>query len=153
MDRTIIMENCTFHFNVAQDIGHGLTIIFICCVLVIIATLIDLWTGVDAARKNHEQIRSKMLRRTVSKTLDYLRVVIFAVLIDVLGLCFPWYVIPYAAVIVTLGILVIEGKSVLENFKKKKSNAADIVEVIGEILECADSDTAQKIIKKLKEHQ
>ena len=121
------MENFTFHFNVAQDIGHGLTIIFICCVLVIIATLIDLWTGVDAARKNHEQIRSKMLRRTVTKTLDYLRVVIFAVLIDVLGLCFPWYVIPYAAVIVTLGILVIEGKSVLENFKKKKSNAADIV--------------------------
>lgn len=85
MDRTIIMENFTFHFNVAQDIGHGLTIIFICCVLVIIATLIDLWTGVDAARKNHEQIRSKMLRRTVTKTLDYLRVVIFAVLIDVLG--------------------------------------------------------------------
>ena len=147
------MENFTFHFNVAQDIGHGVTIIFICCVLVIIATLIDLWTGVDAARKNHEQIRSKMLRRTVTKTLDYLRVVIFAVLIDVLGLCFPWYMIPYAAVIATLGILVIEGKSVLENFRKKKSNAADIVEVIGEILECADSDTAQNIIKKLKEKQ
>ena len=50
------MENFAFHFNVAQDIGHGVTIIFICCILVIIATLIDLWTGVDASRKNHEQI-------------------------------------------------------------------------------------------------
>lgn len=147
------MENFTFHFNTTQDIGHVLAIIFICCILVIVATLIDLWTGVDAARKNHEQIRSKMLRRTVTKILDYLRLVVFAVLIDVLGLCFPWYMIPYAAIIVSFGILVIEGKSVLENFKKKKSNAADIVEVIGEILECADSDAALKIIQKLKEKQ
>lgn len=139
------------HLNITQDIGHGVTIIFVCCILVIFATLIDLWTGVEAARKNHEPIRSKMLRRTVTKTMDYLRVVLFGVLIDVLGLCFPWYDIPYCAIIITLGIMVIEGKSVLENYKKKKSNAADIVEVISEILECADSDTAQKIIKKLKE--
>ena len=147
------MENFTFHFNITQDLGHGVTIIFLFCILVIAATLLDLWTGVDAARKNHEQIRSKMLRRTITKTLDYLRVVIFAVLIDVLGLCFPWYIIPYCAIIVTLGVLIIEGKSVMENFNKKKSNAAEIVDVIGEILECADSDTAQKIIKKLKEKQ
>lgn len=147
------MENFSIHLNITQDLGHGVTIIFICFIVVIIASLIDLWTGVDAARKNHEQIRSKMLRRTVTKVLDYLRVVIFGILLDVLGLCFTWYAIPYAAVLVTLGILMIEGKSVLENFRKKKSNAADIVEVIGEILDCADSDTAQKIIKKLKEKQ
>lgn len=145
------MENFSIHLNITQDLGHGVTLIFICFILIIIAALIDLWTGVDAARKNHEQIRSKMLRRTVTKVLDYFRVVIFGVLLDVLGLCFTWYAIPYAAVLVTLGILMIEGKSVLENFRKKKSNAANIVDVIEEILECADSDTAQKIIKKLKE--
>ncbi len=146
------MEQSSYlHLNITQDVGHGVTIIFICCVLVIIATLIDLWTGLDAAKKNHEPIRSKALRRTVNKALDYLRVIIFGVLIDVLGLCFPWYAIPYCAILVTLGILAIEGKSVLENFRKKKSNAADIVEVIGEILECGDSETAAKIIKKLKE--
>lgn len=144
------MENFSIHLNITQDLGHGVTIIFICFILIIIAALIDLWTGVDAARKNHEQIKSKMLRRTVTKVLDYFRVVIFGVLLDVLGLCFTWYAIPYAAVLVTLGILMIEGKSVLENFRKKKSNAADIVDMIEEILECADSDTAQKIIKKLK---
>ncbi len=147
----MIMEDFKIHLNITQDIGHGVTIIFICCVLVIIATLIDLWTALDAARKNHQPIKSKALRRTVNKTLDYLRVIIFGVLIDILGLAFPWYDMPYCAALVTLGILVIEGKSVLENFRKKKSNAADIVEVIAEILECADTDTAQKIIKKLKE--
>lgn len=138
------------HLNLTQDIGHGVTIIFMCCILVIVACFIDLWTGIDAARKNKEQIRSKALRRTVAKILDYLRVVVFAVLIDVLGLTFPWYVIPYCAIICTLGILIIEGKSVLENFKKKKSCAADIVEVVETIINCTDNETAEKIIKAIK---
>lgn len=138
------------HLNLTQDIGHGITIIFLCCILVIVACFIDLWTGIDAARKNKEKIRSKALRRTVSKVLDYLRVVVFAVLIDVLGLSFPWYVIPYCAVVVTLGILFIEGKSVLENFQKKKSSAAHVVDAIETIINCTDNETAEKIIKAIK---
>lgn len=139
-----------FHLNLTQDIGHGVTIIFLCCILVIVACFIDLWTGIDAARKNREKIRSKALRRTVAKILDYLRVVIFGVLIDVLGLAFPWYAIPYIAIVCTLGILVIEGKSVLENLQKKKSSAAKVVDVIQTIIECTDNETAEKIIKAIK---
>ena len=138
------------HLNLTQDIGHGITVIFICCVLVIVACFIDLWTGVDAARKNKEKIRSKALRRTVSKILDYLRVIIFGVLIDVLGLTFPWYAIPYCAIVCTLGTLVIEGKSVLENFQKKKSSAAKVAEMAEKIVECLDNETAEKIIKAIK---
>ena len=108
------------HLNLTQDIGHGITIIFLCCVLVIAACFIDLWTGVDAARKNKEKIRSKALRRTVSKILDYLRVVFFAVL------------------------------SVLENFHKKKSSAAEIMDVIETIVNSTDNETAEKIIKAIK---
>lgn len=139
------------HLNLTQDIGHGITIIFMCCVLIIAACFIDLWTGIDAARKNKEKIRSKALRRTVSKILDYLRVVMFGVLIDVLGLTFPWYVIPYCVIICTLGILVIEGKSVLENFQKKKSSAAQVVDVIQAIVDATDNETAEKIIKAIKD--
>ena len=138
------------HLNLTQDIGYGVTIIFMCCVLIIAACFIDLWTGIDAAKKNHEKIRSKALRRTITKVLDYLRVIIFAVLIDVLGLSFTWYVIPYCCVISTLGILIIEGKSVLENFHKKKSSAAKVVDIIETILECTDNETAEKIIKAIK---
>ena len=139
------------HLNLTQDIGHGITIIFMCCILIIAACFIDLWTGIDAARKNKEKIRSKALRRTVSKILDYLRVVMFGVLIDVLGLTFPWYVIPYCVIICTLGILVIEGKSVLENFQKKKSSAAQVVDVIQAIVDATDNETAEKIIKAIKD--
>jgi hypothetical protein len=139
------------HLNLTQDIGHGITIIFMCCMLVIVACLIDLWTGIDAAKKNKEKIRSKSLRRTVTKMLDYLRVIVFGVLIDILGLAFPWYVIPYLAVICTLGVLIIEGKSVLENFHKKKSSAAQVVDIIEAIVEATDNETAEKIIKAIKD--
>lgn len=138
------------HLNLTQDIGHGITIIFMCCILVIAACFIDLWTGIDAARKNKEKIRSKALRRTVVKILDYLRVIMFGVLIDVLGLSFTWYVIPYCAIICTLGILVIEGKSVLENFQKKKSSAAQVADIIEAIIDATDNETAEKIIKAIK---
>lgn len=138
------------HLNLTQDIGHGITIIFMCCVLIIAACFIDLWTGIDAAKKNREKICSMALRRTINKVLDYLRLIIFAVLIDVLGLSFTWYVIPYCCVICTLGILIIEGKSVLENFQKKKSSAAKVVGIIETIIECTDNDTAEKIIKAIK---
>ena len=139
------------HLTLTQDIGHGITLIFICCVLVIAACLIDLWTGVDAARKNKERIKSRILRRTVAKILDYLRVVVFGVLIDILGLAFPWYAIPYAALVVTLGILLIEGKSVIENYQKTRSAAAKVVDMISTIIECADNDTAEKIIRAIKD--
>lgn len=139
------------HLNITQDIGHGVTIIFICFVLVIAACLIDLWTGLDAARKNKEKIKSRILRRTVAKILDYLRVVVFGVLIDILGLAFPWYAIPYAALIVTLGILLIEGKSVIENYQKSRSSAAKVVDMITTIIDCTDNDTAEKIIRAIKE--
>ena len=139
------------HLNLTQDIGHGVTIIFLCCILVIVACLIDLWTGIDAARKNKERIKSKALRRTVAKILDYLQVIVFGVLIDILGLAFPWYSIPYLAIICTLGILIIEGKSVLENFNKKKSSAAQIVAVIETIVNCTDNETAEKIIRAIKD--
>lgn len=140
-----------FHLNLTQDVGHGITIIFMCCVLVIAACFIDLWTGIDAARKNKETIKSKALRRTVAKIIDYLRVIMFGVLIDVLGLSFPWYAIPYCAVICALGILIIEGKSVLENFHKKKSAAAKVMDVIETIINCTDNETAEKIIKAIKD--
>lgn len=138
------------HLNLTQDIGHGITIIFLCCILVIVACFIDLWTGIDAARKNKETIKSKALRRTVAKIIDYLRVIMFGVLIDVLGLSFPWYAIPYCAVVCALGILIIEGKSVLENFQKKKSSAAKVMDVIETIVNCTDNETAEKIIKAIK---
>lgn len=133
-----------------HDVSRGLAIIFVCCILVVAAALIDMWTGVDAARANKERIRSHSLRKTVRKMIDYLRIVIFGCLIDILGLFFPWYDIPYACIVVTFGVILIEGKSVVENLKKKRSSAAQIVDIVGQIIECADEKDARKLIGIIK---
>lgn len=147
---TLNKDMWNLHLNLTQDIGHGVTIIFLCCILVVVACFIDLWTGLEAARANKERIRSKALRRTVMKIMDYLRLVVYGVLIDVLGLAFPWYSIPYMAIVWTLGILFIEGKSVIENFQKKKSSAASVVDAIETIVNCTDNERAERIIKAIK---
>lgn len=144
------MESLYFHLNITQDVGHGMTIIFGCCVIIIIAVLFDLETGVKAARKNREKIRSHRLRRTVAKILDYLRVLLFGVMIDMLGLAFPWYAIPYCAILVTLGVVLIEGKSMLENYHKMKSAAAALPQMIAEIVECGDTEKAKRLIDLIK---
>lgn len=133
-----------------HDVSRGLTIIFVCFVLVVAATLIDMWTGVDAARANRERIRSHSLRKTVRKVIDYLRIVVFGCLIDILGLFFPWYDIPYACALVTFGVILIEGKSVIENLKKKRSSAAEVLDMVSRIIECADEKDARRIIGIIK---
>ena len=136
-----------------HDVSRGLTIIFVCCILVIAAALLDMWTGVDAAIANRERIRSHSLRKTVRKVIDYLRIVVFGVLIDILGLFFPWYDIPCACIVVTLGVILIEGKSVIENFKKKRSSAAQVLDIVAKIIECADEKDARKLIGIIRGEQ
>lgn len=123
------------HLDITQDIGHGLMIIFMCFMIVLFAVLFDLYTGVRAAAKLKEKIQSHILRHTILKVIDYLTVVFFGVLIDVLGLCFPWYAIPYCCIVTTLGIILIEGKSVIENHAKMKNPAAKVPEMVGDVLE------------------
>lgn len=144
------MDGINFHLNVTQDIGHGITIIFICCVAIILSVLLDLNTGINAARKNKEKIKSRILRRTITKIIDYLRVLVFGVMIDVLGLAFPWYGAPYCAILVAVGVLLIEAKSVLENYQKSKSAARELPEVLGRIIDAVTEDDAKKIVDAIK---
>lgn len=138
---------------ITQDLRAGVAIIFVCLVLIVFACLLDMWTGIDAARANKEKICSRPLRKTGTKIVDYYRLVMFFILIDILGLCFPWYNLPYGAVIGTAGVLFVEGFSVVENLRKKKSHAADVADMAAKIVECLTPEEAQKLIKKIKEEK
>ena len=138
---------------IVQDIRGGITIIFICSILICIACLMDMWTGIDAARANKEKIRSKPLRKTGMKIVDYFRLIIIFVLIDILGLGFPWYNLPYGAIIGTAGVLFVEGFSVVENLRRKRSHAAEVADVAAKIVKCLTTEDAEKIIKMIKEEK
>lgn len=145
------MDEILATFHLPEELKHGLMIAFLACVLVCLAALIDMWTGIDAARANKERIMSHGLRKTVRKIIDYLRIVFFFLLIDVLGAVFPWYTLPYCAILATLGVLLIEGRSVIENSKKKRSAAGQVFDAMQEIISCTDNEKAQRIIAMIKE--
>lgn len=142
----------SLHLNVTQDIGHGFTLIFMCAAAILFAVLIDLSTGVERAKKCKERIKSRILRRTVSKVVDYYRLLFFAVIIDVLGLAFTWYNIPYCAVIVAVGVVLIEAKSVLENYTKMRSAAKEVPAMVEEIIKAVTSKDAERIIEQIRDN-
>lgn len=145
------MNNWGLHLNITQDLGHGLTLIFLCFVVIFIAVLIDFSAGYKAAKVCKEPIKSRLLRRTVSKVTDYYHFLIVGVLVDVLGLAFPWYSIPFAAVIVSISVVMIEGWSVIEKFKKMKSSAADIPKMAQRIVDVKNITDAVELIGEVKE--
>lgn len=145
------MNDLSFHLNITQDVGHGMTLIFICAVAILLAVLIDLSTGVERAKKCKERIKSHILRRTISKVVDYYRLLFFGVIIDVLGLAFVWYNMPYCAVVVAVGVVLIEAKSVLENYQKMKSAAKDMPAVVKQIIDAVTDKDAEKIIELIKD--
>lgn len=146
------MNDYSFHLNITQDIGHGMTLIFICAVAILLAVLIDLSTGVERAKKCKEKIRSHILRRTISKVVDYYRLLFFGVIIDVLGLAFVWYNMPYCAVVVAVGVVLIEAKSVLENYHQMKSPAAGMIDMTAAVIKASTSREADEIIELIKDN-
>lgn len=125
-------------------------VLFACCIFIIAAAFVDMWSGIDAARTNKQRIDSRGLRRTISKIVDYFRVLVFGTMIDALGLFIAWYNAPYCMILITAGILFIECRSVLENSRKKKSHAADVADVAQKIIECLTKKDAEALIEQIK---
>lgn len=125
---------------------------FVCCIAILFAVLIDLSTGVERARKCKERIKSRILRRTVSKLIDYYRLLFFGIIIDVLGLIFTWYNNPYCTVLIALGVVAVEAKSVLENYRRMKSVARDVPGAVEQIVEVVTSKKAEDVIDIIKDN-
>lgn len=144
------MDENFIHLNVSQDIGHGVTIMFICAVAIVIMVLLDLSTGLRAAKATKDKIRSNILRRTVTKILDYYHFLVAGIVIDVTGLAFDFYKVPYGAILVTLAVAGIELVSMYENFKKAKSAAAEIPQMIEKIIETKNEKDASELFEAIR---
>lgn len=122
-------------------------------ILVILAVLIDLWDGVYTARRLGQHVHSHKLRLTIRKIGEYWRFILMGFVADSIGILFPFWTWPYLSILICLGIIGIEAKSVMEHAKKRKSHIVEIPSIIKEIIECATEDKANELLKKLKEFE
>ena len=124
-------------------------VIFTIWLLMIFACLVDFWSGISTSRALKQKINSHGFRKTIDKISDYFKVLLVGLMIDLLGSIFTWYELPYASILFCLAVLAIEGKSVVENAKRKKARAGDIDKVLKEIISAATTEDAQLIFKRI----
>ena len=141
-----------YFYFIQHDMKVCLIIIFVCCVFVVFATFFDFWTAYEAVKARKEKLSSHPMRETGQKIIDYLRLVLYVLMIDVLGLMvFPFYSIPFFVVLLTLGILLREGWSMKENYELKQSNAVEAIDMAAEIVKCITKEEAEKLIKAIND--
>lgn len=126
-----------------------MAIVLICWAFVFVANFIDFWSGRDTAKAVGEKIDSKGYRRTFVKIGDYYRVLIFALLFDLIGSLFNFYKLPFASLLGSISVIAIELASVLENSRRKKSHAAEVPDIIKKIIQCATTKDGEKILQEI----
>lgn len=127
-----------------------MAVILICWSFVVVANMVDFWSGRDTARAIGEKIDSKGYRRTFIKIGDYYRVLIFALLFDLIGSLFTFYKLPFASILGCIAVIIIECTSVLENSRKKKSAAANVPDIVRQIIQCASKKDGEKILQEIE---
>lgn len=124
------------------------------CMLCFCSICDILWflDGIRSRESEKRKLSSHPMRKTGQKIIDYLRLVLYVLMIDVLGLMvFPFYSIPFFVVLLTLGILLREGWSMKENYELKQSNAVEAIDMAAEIVKCITKEEAEKLIKAIND--
>lgn len=126
-------------------------IIVVCWIFSTLACIVDFWSGTLTAKKLGEKLMSHGFRRTITKIGDYARVLMFAFMIDVLSSLLAFYVLPFATILCTLSVICIEGKSVIENSRRRKAHAADVPDMVRQIIQAVTTEDGNNVLNKIKE--
>lgn len=126
-------------------------ITLICWFFVMCACLVDFWSGTSAAKAIGESLHSHGLRRTIIKIGEYWRVLIFTLMFDMLGALLPFYSLPFATMLCAIGIICIEARSVIENSRRKHSHAAEVPDMIKQIVEASTSEQGAEVLKAISD--
>lgn len=117
--------------------------------VMLVAVMIDMRAGIRKAKALHQPIDSHGLRRTFTKFGDYGKVTALFMCIDVLGLLFGLYALPYAsgaAAVIAVGI---EAWSVRENLRAARSSAARVTDIVAELAKTQDVKEVIEFIQQL----
>ena len=126
-------------------------ITLVCWFFVMCACLIDFWSGTSTAKALGESLHSHGLRRTIVKIGEYWRVLIFTLMFDMLGALLPFYSLPFATMLCAIGIICIEARSVIENSQRKHSHAAEVPDMVKQIVEAATSEQGAEVLSTISD--
>lgn len=132
-------------FFIAIRVG----IILICWIFMILSSIVDFWSGTTTAKALGQALMSHGFRRTITKIGDYVRLMLFALMFDILGSLLSFYIIPFATILCTIAIIYIEGKSVVENSKREKAHAADVPDIVKKIVQAATVEQGHEILNEI----
>lgn len=124
-------------------------IILVCWMFVVMANFIDFWSGTATARALGQPLMSHGFRRTVTKIGDYVKVMMFALMFDALGSLLSFYIIPFTSILCAVAVLCIEGKSVIENSRRRKTNAAGIPGMVNKIMQAATKEESLRVLSAI----
>lgn len=114
-----------------------------------VAVMIDMRAGIRKAKALHQPIDSHGLRRTFTKFGDYGKVTALFMCIDVLGLLFGLYSMPYASGVAAVIAVGIEAWSVRENLKAIRSSAAKVADIVTGLAKTQDMKEVIEFIQQL----
>lgn len=145
-----LIQSGDFH-ALGEYVVIRVSITMVCWLFMVLATLVDFWSGVTTAKALKEPLMSHGFRRTITKISDYWRVLLFALMFDILGAFLSFYYLPFLSMLCTLAIVIIEARSVVENSNRRRSHAGKILDVAAEIVEAKDLDKAKQLISTIVE--
>lgn len=136
-----------------------LRIVGVVMMLVLIAMIIDLLSGINKARQRNEVRTSQALRRTLTKFISYEGSLLIAAMVDILIEYSQFYALfhidllsstPIICILVGIFLLVVEFISVRESADAKtKQRQADVLVSLSELL---TKDDLKSLLKKVAEH-
>lgn len=132
-------------------IGVRAAIVLACWLFIIMSNIIDFWSGTTTAKVLGQALMSHGFRHTITKIGDYVRVMLFALMFDVIGSLFSFYVAPFITILCTIAVMYIEGRSVVENSRRKKAHAADVPEIVRQIVHAATTEQGLEIVQRISE--
>lgn len=134
-------------FFIAIRVG----IILVCWIFMILSNIVDFWSGITTAKALGQALMSHGFRRTITKIGDYVRLMLFALMFDILGSLLSFYIIPFATILCTVAVMCIEGKSVVENSKRKKAHAAEVPDIVKQIVRATTAEQGHEILDKISQ--
>lgn len=136
-----------------------IAVVVLLWLVVIGATLIDLITGIAASKRTGvKHTTSWGLRRTLSKDLQYIAMLVMLLVIDIcLSALSPYVVLfsnPLLSIIGCAAIVTVEAISVAENTRKGKSKEDDklddIQQLVTNTIDALGSEKTKKLIQALQ---